>query len=220
MKLWTLLSLHNFEFQNQYFIMILDTATKFFVVRPVHSLNTDATIQVLISIFSEHGMPVSITCDRGYNFVSDLFQQYCSHLGIKLSYSSAYHHSANPVERTIRTVKGLMKKCTKVKQSWRLALLEYLATPLDSKTPSPSELNGRKFGSMLPNVSNFSPKHLTNLWKDTMDSCSKIPMVITWKSCLLAALLAIVIILIIKFIFVLFQKGKPCHMQLVQRMVE
>ena len=49
-----------------------------------------------------------------------------------------------------------MKKCTKAKQSWRLALLEYLATPLDSKTPSPSELNGRKFGSMLPNVSNFS----------------------------------------------------------------
>ena len=37
--------------------------------------------------------------------------------------------------------------------------MEYLATRLDSKTPSPSELNGRKFGSMLPNVSNFSSQH-------------------------------------------------------------
>ena len=104
-----------------------------------------------------------------------------------------------------------MKKCTKAKQSWRLALLEYLATPLDSKTPSLSELNGRKFGSMLPNVSNFSPKH-SNLWKDTMHSCSKIPVVITWKSCLLAALLAIMIILLTNFILVLFQKGKAGHM--------
>ena len=56
-----------------------------------------------------------------------------------------------------------MRKCAKAKQSWRLALLEYLATPLDCKTPSPSELNGRKFGSMLPNVSNFSSQHSDKL---------------------------------------------------------
>ena len=47
-----------------------------------------------------------------------------------------------------------MKCCTMAKQSWRLALLEYLATLLDSNTPSPSELNGCKFNSLLPNVSN------------------------------------------------------------------
>ena len=92
--------------------------TKFFVVRPVNSLNTDATIQVLTSIFSEHGMPVGIRCDRGRNIMSDLFQQYCYHLGITLSYSSANHHSANLAERAIRTVKGLMKRCTMAKQSW------------------------------------------------------------------------------------------------------
>ena len=143
--------------------MVLDTATKFFVVRPVHSLNTDATVQVLMSIFSKHGMPVAIRCDRGRNFMSNLFQQYCSHLGISLSYSNVYHHSANLVERAIRTGKSLMKKCTKAKRSWRLALLEYLATPLDSKTPSLSVLNGRKFGSMLPNVSNFSSQHSDKL---------------------------------------------------------
>ena len=42
------------------------------------------------------------------------------------------------------------------KQSWRLALIEYLATPLDSNTLSPSELNDHKFNSLLPNVSTFS----------------------------------------------------------------
>ena len=104
-------------------------------------------------------MPTHIRCYRGRNFVSDLFQQYCQHLGINLTFSSAYHHSGNHAERVIRTVKLLMKHCTMAKQSWRLALVEYLATPLDSNTPSPSELNGCKFNSLLPNVSTFSSKH-------------------------------------------------------------
>ena len=135
-------------------MMILDVLSKFFVVRLVLSLNTNCTIQILTSVFREQGLPISIRCDRGRNFVSDLFQQYCQHLGINLTFSSAYHHSGNPAERAIRTIKGLMKHCTMAKQSWRLALLEYLATPLDSNTPSPSELNGWKFNSLLPNISN------------------------------------------------------------------
>ena len=105
-------------------------------------------------MFSEQGLPIAIRCNRGRNFVSDLFQQYCQHLGINLTFSNAYHHSGNPAERAIRMVKGLMKRCTMAKQSWRLALLEYLATLLDSNTPSPSELNGHKFNSLLPNISN------------------------------------------------------------------
>ena len=49
-----------------------------------------------------------------------------------------------------------MKCCTMAKQSRRLALMEYLAMPLDSNTPSPSELNGHRFNSLLPNISTFS----------------------------------------------------------------
>ena len=153
---WSNLSLNNFEFQGQHFIMILGISTKFFVVRPVWSLNTDCTIQTLTSVFSEKGLPLSIRCDRSRNFVLDLFQQYCQHLGINLSFSSAYHHSGNPAERAIRTVKGLMKCYTMAKQSWRLALMEYLAKPLENNTPSPSELNGHRFNSLLPNNSTFS----------------------------------------------------------------
>ena len=153
---WSYLSLDNFEFQGQHFIMILDISIKFFVVRPVVLLGTDCTIQPLTLVFSEQGLPPSIRCDRGRNFVSDLFQQYCQHLDISLSFSSAYHHSGNPAERAIRTVKGLMRCCTMAKQSWRLVLMEYLVMPLDSNTPSPSELNGHRFNSLLPNVSTFS----------------------------------------------------------------
>ena len=125
--------------------MVLDISTKFFVVRTGSSLGTDCTIQTLTFLFSEHGMPTKIKYDQGRNFVPQMFQHYCQHLGISLSFSSAYQHSGNPAERAIRTVKGLMKCCTMAKQSWRLALVEYLVTPLDGNTPSPYELNGCQF---------------------------------------------------------------------------
>ena len=78
-KPWMLISLDNFEFRGMFYLMLLDVATKFVIVRPVQSLNTEANIHILTSIFSEHGLPIGIRCDRGHNFVSDLFQQYCKH---------------------------------------------------------------------------------------------------------------------------------------------
>ena len=45
--------------------MILDISTKFFVVRPVPSLSTDATIQILTCIFSEHGLPQASDATEG-----------------------------------------------------------------------------------------------------------------------------------------------------------
>ena len=115
-----------------------------------------------------HAFSVSKVCQNTSDVieVEILFQIYsnnhCEHLGISLSFSSAYHHSGNPAEKAVRTVKGLMKCCTLAKQSWRLALIEYLATPLDSNTLSPSELNGHWFHSLLPNVSNIA-KHSDQL---------------------------------------------------------
>ena len=106
---WSYLSLDNFEFQGQHYIMILDMSTKFIVVRMVQSLSMNCTIQILTLVFSKHSLPLNIRCDKGRNFISDHFQDYCSHLGINLTFSSTYHHSSNPAERTIRTIKMLMK---------------------------------------------------------------------------------------------------------------
>ena len=147
------MSLDNFKCHGQYFLILLDISTKFFVVRPVPSLNTDAIIQILTAVFSEHRLPHSIRCDRGKNFIPYPCQQYCQHLGITLSFSSTYQHSGNPAERAIRMIKGLMHQCTMAKQLWRIALIEYLVTPLDSNTLSLSELNDHRFNSLLPNIS-------------------------------------------------------------------
>ena len=60
------------------------------------------------------------------------------------------------------------------KHSWRLALLEYLTTPLDGNMPSPSKLNGHKFNSLLSNANTLNDnsdilvkRHDAQLQQDT-----------------------------------------------------
>ena len=149
---WSNISLDNFEFKGNKYFMILDTCTKFMIVCKSYHFDTANTTKILNSIFSEHGIPSSIRCDRGSNFLSDSFRHYAKVLNIDLSYSSTYHHSSNLAECAICTVKNLMKQCYHANESWRLALLEYLTTPLESNLPSPSELNGRQFSGLLPNL--------------------------------------------------------------------
>ena len=67
-----------------------------------------------------------------------------------MTLSSGYHHSSNPAEQAVKTVKSLMKRCLQANTSWHIALIEYLSTPLGANIPSPSELMGRQFRGILP----------------------------------------------------------------------
>ena len=78
--------------------------------------------------------------------------------------------------------------------------MEYLATPLDGNTPSPSELNGHKFNSFLPNISNS--KHSDVLVKCHDVQLQHNTMGIHYQSCLLAARLGTEIISLINLMLV------------------
>ena len=55
----------------------------------------------------------------------------------------------------MRTVKNIMKTCHETGTPWCLGLLEYLCTPLDDKTPSPSSLIGHQFKGLCPTFSSL-----------------------------------------------------------------
>ena len=65
-------------------------------------------------------------------------------------FSGHGHHSRNPAENAVKTVKSLVKQCLAGNTSRRIALLEYLSTPLGPNIPSPSELISRQFRGILP----------------------------------------------------------------------
>ena len=140
----------NFDFNCKHYLIVVDCFSKFVVVKRSKDLISKTTINLLLDIFSEHGFPVTIRCDRGQNFISNEFVDFCKCLNITITLSSGYHHSSNPAEHVVKTVKFLMKCCLVSNTLWRIALLEYLSTPLSSNIPSTSELMGRQFRGLLP----------------------------------------------------------------------
>ena len=144
-KPWCALSIDNFEYKSHKYLIILDCFSHFVVVKSSDKIDTA----------TEHGLPQKIRCDRGTNFTSLDFTNFCSDLGITVSFSSSYHHQSVPTERSVRTVKNIMKKCHETNTPWRLGLLEYLCIPLDEKTPSPSNLVGHQFKGLCPTFSSL-----------------------------------------------------------------
>ena len=136
---WTCLTTDIFEYGGKLYIIVVDRYSKFIVVRTVSDHSSEQTVATFLQIFSKFGVPDEIRSDRGSNFTSQLFLSFCKGLDVKLSFSSAYHHSGNPAERAVRMIKN-MKKCAHTKTNWRLGLLEYLCTALSARLASPAEL--------------------------------------------------------------------------------
>ena len=149
-KPWQALSIDDFEWKAHKYRIILDHFSHFVVVQSSDKIDTATTIKLLLEVFAEHGIPNKIRCDRGSNPTSIDFTNFCSDLGITLSFSSSYHHQSVPAEHSVHTVRNIMKKCHETGTPWHLGLLEYLCTPLDDKT-----LIGCQFKGFCPTLSSL-----------------------------------------------------------------
>ena len=150
---WTSLTTDIFKLNGKSYLIVVDHYSKFIVVCKVTDHSAEQTIAKFLEIFSEFGVPDELHSDQGTNYTSHLFLAFCKGLDIKLSFSSAHHHSGNPAECSVQIVKNIMKKCKYTNTNWRLGLLEYLCTPLSEKLASPAELlAGRQFKGLQPTL--------------------------------------------------------------------
>ena len=150
-KPWQALNINNFKWKAHKYLIILDCFSHF-VVKSSDKIDAATTINLLLEVFAKHGISNKIRCHRGSNFTSIDFTNFCSDLGITLSFSSSYHHQSVPAECSVCTVKNIMKKCHETGMPLCLGFLEYLCIPLDDKTPSPSSLNGHQFKGLCPTL--------------------------------------------------------------------
>lgn len=71
-----------------------------------------STIEKLKRIFSRQGIPSQIVSDNGRQFTSDEFQQFSKTWNFKHILVSPYYQQSNGLaERTIQSIKNLIKKC-------------------------------------------------------------------------------------------------------------
>ena len=126
-----------FEFQGNSYLIVACHFSGYIVVRKVKDHTAQETIATFVSVFAELGVPQTIHCDHGTNYMSNNFASFCKGLNISLTYSSAEHHPSNYAERAVQTVKIIMNKSQG--DHWELSLLEYLMTPIrlqgDDRSP-------------------------------------------------------------------------------------
>ena len=96
---------------NCYALTVIDRFTRWGEVIPLAGITTDDIISgFLLHWVARFGCPSVITCDRGPQFTSTLWQSLCLFLGSKLSHTCAYHPSANGMcERFNKQVKTSLR---------------------------------------------------------------------------------------------------------------
>ena len=111
LALWDTVASDLIEFNSCIYLLLVDHYSKFMVVRQIEDHSTQLTVKMLQIVFSEFGIPHTLVTDRGSNFMSTVFADFCTNLDIIHTVTSAYHHQSNLAERGVQTIKKLMKKC-------------------------------------------------------------------------------------------------------------
>ena len=94
---WHTLCIDNFKIDGMIFLLIVDKFSKFLIVREC-SLDTSSTMDMLLDVFIQQGLPVKLISDRGSNFTSLEFTNFYSSLNINLTHTSTHHHSGHGQE--------------------------------------------------------------------------------------------------------------------------
>lgn len=105
-----------------------------------------ATISTLKANFCHFGIPNVMVTTNGPQFSSREYKQFAQQYGFQPIFSSpGYPQSKGHAERTVQTVKHLIKKAMQDHKDATLVLLDYSNTPLDgiqaSLTPIANEQN-------------------------------------------------------------------------------
>ena len=161
-----------FELEKKHCLLVVDYFSRFPEVILLKSTTSTAVITALKSIFSRYGIPEEVRSDNGPQYSSMEFAKFASTYGFNhITSSPLYPQSNGQAERTVQTVKQLIKKSNDP----YLALMSYRATPLTWCNFSPSELlMGRKIRTTIPQTGRQSTpqwsylgefRRLNNLYK-------------------------------------------------------
>ena len=114
------------------------------------STTSPSLIKALKGIFARHGIPEVLRSDNGPQFDSDAMAAFTSEYEFAhITSSPRYPQSNGLVERSIKTIKNLLKKA----DDPFFSLLVYRTSPLQWCGYSPSELlMGRRLRTTLPQV--------------------------------------------------------------------
>ena len=149
---WEKIATDLFEYKNKSYLLVVDYYSKFFEICILNNTTSETVITHMKSIFSRHGIPDIVISDNAKQYQSQKFKEFEKSWEFRHETSSPRYPQSNGLaERTVQTVKQLLKKAEREGKDPYLSILNYRNTPLDSNMPSPAQLlMGRRCKTKLP----------------------------------------------------------------------
>ena len=124
-------------------LVVIDAHSKWIDAHLTSGSTSAITISKLRQSFSTRGIPDAIVSDNATGFVSEEFQDFCRHNGIKHITSAPHHPASNGLaERAVGIVKEGIKRMHGGDLETKLArfLFDYRITPHSTTGIAPAEL--------------------------------------------------------------------------------
>ena len=139
-----------FELSGKTYLIVVDYFSRYPEIAFLKSTTSSDLITHMKSCFARHGIPEKVISDNGPQFKSADFMKFSLSYGFRHQTSSPRYPQANgEIERSVKTVKSLLKKS----QDLYIALMAYRASPLENGYSPAELLFGRKIQTTLPLIS-------------------------------------------------------------------
>nr|ABF94078.1 retrotransposon protein, putative, unclassified [Oryza sativa Japonica Group] len=128
----------------EYLYVAVDKFTKWPEAYPVIKIDKHSALKFIRGITARFGVPNRIITDKGTQFTSELFGDYCEDMGIKLCFASPAHPRSNgQVERAnTEILKGLKTKTFNILKKHGDSWIEELPAVLWANRTTPSRATG------------------------------------------------------------------------------
>jgi hypothetical protein len=148
---WEKLALDIFELHGKDYLLVVDYFSKYPEIAQLASKSAESVVLQLKSLYARHGIPDCVVCDN-VPFSSKYFMEFAREWNFNVITSSPHYPQSNGMaERTIQTVKTLLKKAHMENRDPYVALLYYRNSPVSGMTLSPAQmLMSRALKTKLP----------------------------------------------------------------------
>ena len=150
-----------FQVGNENYMVFIDYYSKYPEVVKMTQTTSQSIIEAMKEMFARHGIPKTVVSDNGPQFSSDEYRCFAKLFGFTPKYSSPmYPRSNGEAERSVQTMKSMIKKAKADRTDFQIALLNFRNTTIYELGASPAQiLMSRRFRCTLPaRTCQLSPK--------------------------------------------------------------